>query len=97
MKLKYGTKYIYFIGSIACICLILINLDIKDNNNKTNEDKISIIMEAPKKANLPESKELGNEEGTPVIVDETNEKSIASMQPLPVLDPNAIIVITPLQ
>lgn len=98
MKLKYGAKYIFFLGSIACISLLFTNFGFKDSNNKTIEDKTSrIIIESPKKANILESRDIVNEEGTPVSVPVTNGKLISEIQPLPVLDLNDIIVITPLQ
>ena len=95
MRLKYGAKYIFFMVSIACVSLVLINFVLKDNNDKTIEDKTSrIVIESPKKANIPEDKESVNDEGTRVSISSINEKTASSAEPLPVPDSNAPIVIT---
>lgn len=95
MRLKYGAKHIFSMVSIACISLVLVNFSAKDNNNKTIEDKTSrIIIESHKKANVLESKESVNDEGTRVSVSPINEKTVSPVQPMPVPDTNASIVIT---
>lgn len=95
MKFKYGAKYIFPMISIACISLVLINFALKDNKNKTIEDKTSrILIESPKKANVPKSKERVNDEGTRVSVPLINEKAKSPVQPLPVPNSNAPIAFT---
>lgn len=95
MRLKYGAKYIFFMVSIACVSLVLINFVLKDNNDKIIEDKTSrIVIESPKKANIPEDKESVNDKGTRVSISSINERTASSVKPMPVPDSNAPIVIT---
>lgn len=98
MKLNNGAKYIFSMVSIGCISLILINFPLKDSNNKSIEDNTSrIIVESPKKANIPQDKERVDDQGTRVSVPSIKEKTASPVQPLPVPDSNAPIIITPLQ
>jgi hypothetical protein len=83
--------------SFGCISLVLINFAFKNNSHKTVEDKTSrIIIESPKKSNVPDNKEAVNDEGTSVTVPSTYGNPASPIQPLPLPDPNASIVITPL-
>lgn len=95
MKFKYGAKYIFPIILITCTSLVLINFALKDNKNKTIEHKASrIIIEFPKKEDVPKGKNPVNDEGTRVSVPSTNGKAEFPVQPLPVPDSNAPIVFT---
>lgn len=97
MRLKYCTMYILLMVSIGCISLVLINIALMGNNHKTVEDKTSrIIIESSKKAHVTESKAAVNDENTRVTVPSSYGKSLSPVQPLPVPDLNAPIVITPL-
>jgi hypothetical protein len=84
-------------ASIACISLLLINFAFNDNSHKKIEDMTSrIIFESPKKAEVSESKEGVNDEGTRMTVPSAYGKPVVPVQPLPVPDPNVPIVITPI-
>jgi hypothetical protein len=82
---------------IGCISLVLINFALKYKSHKTVEEKTSrIIIELPKKTNVPDGKEAVNGEGTRVTVPSTYGKPSSPVQPLPVPNTDAPIVITPL-
>lgn len=92
MRLRNATKYIFSVISVGCISLVLINFVLKDNNNKTTEGNTSVIIVESHK-----NKDDINKEGARVTVPSTYGKSSSPVQPLPVPDANAPIVITILQ
>jgi hypothetical protein len=84
-------------ASIGCISLVLINLAFKDTDYKTVEDKTSrIIIESTKKSNIPMNKEDTSDEGTRVSIPAAEGKPKSPVEPLPVHDANAPIIISPL-
>jgi hypothetical protein len=84
-------------ASICCIGLVLINLALKNSGYKIVEDKTSrIIIESPKEANIPMNKEAISDEGTRVAIPATEGKPKSPVEPLPVHEANAPIIISPL-
>lgn len=99
MRLKYRIKFILAMISIACLCLLGVNLDflVKDSDFVTDKDKASrIIIESPEKPSIPNSKTVVNEDGRRVAVPSKYGNPMSPVQPLPLPDPNIPIVITPL-
>jgi hypothetical protein len=95
LKLKHHGKYILFMAFISCIALVSINLTNRDGSKI--EDKSSrIIIKSTEKGYISDIKELANDEGTRVAIPATNGKSKSPVQPLPVPDTNAPIIISPL-
>lgn len=93
MKLKHCSKYILYIAFISCITLLSINLTNRDGNLIENKHS-RIIIKSIENAYVPVSKGSPNKEAIRGITPETNGKSI--VQPLPVPDTNAPIIISPL-
>ncbi|MGV8982358.1 hypothetical protein [Clostridium sp.] len=95
MKLKHRSKYILFMAFFSCIALLSINLT--NRNGSKIEDKSSrIIIKSIEKRYIPDIKAPANDEGTRVTIPATDGKSKSPVQPLPVPDANAPIVISPL-
>ena len=95
MKLKHHSKHILFMAFIICIALLSINLTNRDGSKI--EDKSSrIIIKSTEKGYIPDINEPANAEGTRVTIPVTNGKSKSPVQPLPVPDANAPIIIRPL-
>lgn len=92
LKLKHRSKYILFMAFFSCIALLSINFT--NRVDSKIEDKSSrIIIKSTEKGYIPDIKAPANDEGTRVIID---GKSKSPVQPLPVPDANAPIVISPL-
>ncbi|WP_160691675.1 hypothetical protein [Clostridium sp. C2-6-12] len=91
--LKHCKKYIIFMACISCVALLSIELANRDFSNI--KDKSSrIIIKSTEMGDIPDIKELTNDERTRVTIPATNDN--APVQSLPVPNTNVPIVISPL-
>lgn len=92
MKLKRYSKWILFIAFISCTALLSTNL-VNTSGSQIENKQRRIIIESPNKAYVPESNESTMDKGTRVTEPSTNSTSKSPVEPLPVPDANAPIII----
>ena len=85
MKLSNNARYILLIFFISFISFMTINLVMKNNNNNIVKEKATkVIIEAPKKLNIPDIKEAEEDGGIRVEDTSPENNTDLSVQPLPI-------------
>ena len=97
MKLSNNARYILLIFFIGFISYMIINLVMKNNyNNIVNEKSTKVIIEAPKKSNIPDKKETEENGGIRVEDTSPENNTDSPVQRLPIPSSDFPVEVIPL-
>ena len=97
MKLSNNARYILLIFFIGFISFMTINLVMKNNNNNIVKEKATkVIIETPKKSNIPDIKDAEEDAGIRVDDPSTENNTDSPVQPLPIPSSDFPIEVIPL-